>query len=167
MLVRHRVHQVRLAETDAAVDEQRVVGPAGIVRDLNRRGLGELIALALDEAVEGEIGVEPRPDHEAVRAPWRAPAADRRGGEARGAAPRADLDRDDRDVAGGLVAQQLPMRGRRFADPVDDEAIRRQQPQRAVSFDGLQRPNPGVELLLGQLGLERTHAASPKRRFHA
>ena len=54
-LLRHRVHQVRLAQTDAAVDEQRVIGLAGIAGDLNRGRLGELVALALDEAVEGEI----------------------------------------------------------------------------------------------------------------
>ena len=54
-----RVHQVRLAETDTAVDEQRVVGAAGILRDLNRGGLGELVALAFDEAVEGEVRIQP------------------------------------------------------------------------------------------------------------
>ena len=54
--VRDGVHQVRLAQADAAVEEQRVVGAAGILRHLQRRGLGELVALALDEAVEGEIG---------------------------------------------------------------------------------------------------------------
>ena len=53
--VADRVHQVRLAEADAAVDEQRVVGRAGILRDLVRRGLGEVVALALDEAGEAEI----------------------------------------------------------------------------------------------------------------
>ena len=66
--VTHRLHQVRLAETDAAVDEQRVVGAAGILRDLNRRGLGELVALAFDEAIESEIRVEPDADDDAFAA---------------------------------------------------------------------------------------------------
>ena len=57
--VRHGMHQVRLAETDAAVDEQRVVGLAGVAGHLDGGGLGELVALALDEAVEGEIRIDP------------------------------------------------------------------------------------------------------------
>jgi hypothetical protein len=66
--VTHGLHQVRLAETDAAVDEQRVVGTAGIFRDLDRGGLGELVALALDETVEGEIRVQANPDDDAFAA---------------------------------------------------------------------------------------------------
>ena len=54
-LVRDRMHQMGLAQTDAAVDEQRVVGLARVAGDLNGGRLGELVALALDEAVEGEI----------------------------------------------------------------------------------------------------------------
>ena len=38
-----RVHQMRLAEADAAVDEQRVVGLARVVRHLPRRRLAELV----------------------------------------------------------------------------------------------------------------------------
>ena len=58
------VHQVRLAETDAAVDEERVVRAPWIFADLLRGGLGELVALADHEAVEGEVLVEPSADHE-------------------------------------------------------------------------------------------------------
>src|SRR5690349_3171695 len=58
-VVADRVHQVRLTETDAAVDEQRVVSAAGVLRDLECGGPRELIALALDEAVERERDVEP------------------------------------------------------------------------------------------------------------
>ena len=82
--VADRVHQVGLAEADAAVDEQRVVGGAGIFRDLQRRGLGEVIALAFDETVEGEIGVERHAERmrhaagAARRSPRRLPAARRR-----------------------------------------------------------------------------------------
>ena len=53
------VHQVRLAQTDAAVDEQRVVGAPGILGDLHGRGARELIALALDEVREREVRIQP------------------------------------------------------------------------------------------------------------
>ena len=55
------VHEVGLAEADAAVDEQRVIGAAGIVGDLQGGGLGEVVALALDESVEGEVRIERAP----------------------------------------------------------------------------------------------------------
>ena len=67
--MRDRVHQVRLAETDAAVEKQRVVGVAGILRDLERGRLGELIALAFDEALEREIRIDARADHEPFSTP--------------------------------------------------------------------------------------------------
>ena len=54
-MVADRVHQVGLAEADAAVDEQRVVGAPGVLRDLQRCGARELVALALDEIVEREM----------------------------------------------------------------------------------------------------------------
>ena len=73
-LLRHRVHQVGLAEADAAVNEQRVVGFAGVAGDLNRGRLRELIALALDETVEGEVRVDGASEHRRRR-----PAAPCRG----------------------------------------------------------------------------------------
>ncbi len=56
--VADRVHQVRFAEADTTVDEQRVVGAPGILCDLNRRGPGQLVALALNETVERERRIE-------------------------------------------------------------------------------------------------------------
>jgi len=56
------VHQVRLAEADTAVDEQRVVGPSRVRGDLHRCGAGELVALALDEIGEREICVQATAD---------------------------------------------------------------------------------------------------------
>src|SRR5262249_3012534 len=67
--MRDRMHEVRLAETDAAVEEQRVVCVPRILRDLKRRGLRELIALAFDEAAEREVGIDPRADDEPFRPP--------------------------------------------------------------------------------------------------
>ena len=50
------MHQVSLAQPDAAIDEQGVVRPARILGDLVSGGAGELVALALDEVREGEVG---------------------------------------------------------------------------------------------------------------
>jgi CO dehydrogenase/acetyl-CoA synthase alpha subunit len=50
------VDQVGLAETGAAVDEQRVVGAARIVGDLDGRRPGQIVGLADDQIVEGERG---------------------------------------------------------------------------------------------------------------
>jgi hypothetical protein len=50
---------VGLAEADAPVDEQRVVGPPRILGDLDRGSSRELVALALDEIRERELGVQP------------------------------------------------------------------------------------------------------------
>ena len=57
--VPHGLHQMRLAEPDTAVDEQRVVGAARILGDLHGGGFRELVALAFDETVEREIRVQP------------------------------------------------------------------------------------------------------------
>ena len=54
----------------------------------------------------------------------------------------------------GLVRGKRHVVHRIEPDPVDDEAIRRQQFHERAVLHELQRPNPGVELLLGKLGLE-------------
>ena len=46
-------------------------------------------------------------------------------------------------------------------DPDDDEAIGGEELQLAVALDGLQRPDPGVELLLGHLALEMPETVMP------
>ena len=48
-LVADGVHQVGLAEADAAVQEERVVGVAGALRDGQARGVGEPVGRADDE----------------------------------------------------------------------------------------------------------------------
>ena len=49
------VHQMGLAEPDAAVDEQWVVGAAGIFRHLHGRRPRQLIGFAFDEIFKGEV----------------------------------------------------------------------------------------------------------------
>ncbi len=53
------LHQMRLAQARAAVDEQRVVGLARILGHLHGRGLGKVVALAFDEQVEGGVRIQP------------------------------------------------------------------------------------------------------------
>ena len=55
-----RVHQVRLAQAHAAVDEQRVVGPRRRFRDRAAGRVRELVRRPDDERVEGVAGVEAR-----------------------------------------------------------------------------------------------------------
>ena len=53
-----------------------------------------------------------------------------------------------------------------FLDPGDDEAVRGEELQLAIALDGLQGPDPGVELLLGHLAFEMPQTLMPKRALH-
>src|SRR5713101_7209479 len=55
-----RVDQVRLAKSDAAVDEQRVVRRSRMFGDLQRRSAGELVGFAGEKTVETEFWNEAR-----------------------------------------------------------------------------------------------------------
>ncbi len=68
-----RAEQVGLADAGRAADEQRVVGLRGHLGDGQRGGVGEAVAVADDELVEGQLGVAERARARAVA--WRrAPA---------------------------------------------------------------------------------------------
>ncbi len=172
--VGHRVHEMGLAQADAAVDEQRVVSLAGIAGHLDRGRLGELVALSLDEGIEGEIRVDA-----AAHDDGRHPPCSRRGLHAIGhrgrrvAARRAGIRRPGtgahiqheirrRAVREGMQKLSNP-RQRIFTQPLDDVAIRRQQANLPFNFNGLQRPHPGVELLHREFALEHTQTAVPQR----
>jgi hypothetical protein len=58
-LVPDGMEQVRLAETDAAENEERVVLRGGNLRDHTRGGMGELVGFSDHEVVEFVAGVEP------------------------------------------------------------------------------------------------------------
>ena len=58
-LVPDRVQQVRLAEADSAVDEQRIVGARRELGDRLTCGLRELVGRAHDECVECVPRIEP------------------------------------------------------------------------------------------------------------
>ena len=53
--VAERMDQVGLAQADAAVDEQRVVGSAGVEGDLLGGGTSEIVGAAGDQGLESEI----------------------------------------------------------------------------------------------------------------
>ena len=53
------VREVGLAQADAAVDEQGVIGGVGFFGDLRRCRAREFVSLAGDEAVKGKGGVQP------------------------------------------------------------------------------------------------------------
>lgn len=50
------VDEVRFAQARATVDEERVVGAAGVARYLLSRGPGKVVGLADHQVVEGETG---------------------------------------------------------------------------------------------------------------
>ena len=79
-VVGDRVQEVGLAEPGRAADEQRVVGEPGHLGDGERGGVGEPVAVADDELVEGEAGVEGGAggDHRALRRRRRAGGRGRR-----------------------------------------------------------------------------------------
>src|SRR5262249_17150252 len=150
------VHQMRLAQTDTAVDEQRVVGSPRIRPDLNCRGSRELIALAFDERIEGEIGIQPASDDTRFRGTSHRTALQRRIAHAR-------TDFDDH-VAASVRADQLADARQDLAgDPFQAIAVRGEQTESGTSFDCLQRSNVGIEVPLRKLTLELSESASPQR----
>ena len=52
------LHKVGFTEASATVEEERIVLLAGVVSDRSRGGIGEVVARADDEVVEGIAGVE-------------------------------------------------------------------------------------------------------------
>ena len=54
------MHQMGLAEADAAIEEQRVEGHGARLGDALGGGMGELVGLADDEILEGEARIERR-----------------------------------------------------------------------------------------------------------
>ena len=53
-----------------------------------------------------------------------------------------------------------------IVDPIDDKPVGGQKPKRGTVFDGVQRSNPGVELLLGQIRAKLADAAVPDGGLH-
>ena len=178
-LVADRMNQMRLAQTHAAVQEQRVVGTARIARDLNRGRASQLVGFAGHEAVEGQCLIDA-----ALIAPEVAfirllDALNRRllGRHGRGlrqcccffkrAVTRIEHELD--------VHRRLPEFRRQTGDPVRElglhpvqlESIGRGDAKTAVlEIERRQRLDPGAELLRRQLLLQPRGAGLPEF-FHS
>ncbi len=70
-----------------------------------------------------------------------------------------EFDRHRR--AGDLLHQRLDPVAEPLADPLQDEPVRREEADLPVGLLAAQRPDPGGELLRGELALERGEADRP------
>ena len=160
-LVANGLHEVRLTQANAAVNEQRVVRGPGIFGYLDGRSARELVRLAGDEAVERKTAVEPRAfldrwlSYGTARL-YRRPRRNLR--RTRQHQPQAEL------AAARLGGETLDSRRESLPHELQHEAVGRGKRERIVGRIGLgrERPDPGVELLRGQLLLESTQAGVPE-----
>ena len=104
------MHQVRLAEADAAVDEQRVVGAPGILRDLQRGGAcASWLLLPSTKVREREVRIEAAADASEGRvlgAACRARSCRQRLRRSAAGRARADLEHDRRGQAADTDARR-------------------------------------------------------------
>ena len=56
--VANGMHEVRLAQPDTAIDEQRVIGSSGVFPHLHGGSAGQLVGLSADKRCEGEFLVK-------------------------------------------------------------------------------------------------------------
>ena len=151
------VQQMGLAEAHACVDEERVVGCAGLVGDGDSGGVGEAVGLADDERRERVAGVQGRAGAAHPRV--------RRG--------RLGYGRGNRSIAQDLVADgpvcprpalQRPDDQRRHAllETLGDEAAgdaHGELPALGAQPHGV--PEPGVEVVAGYFKLEAAEDGGP------
>ena len=97
-VVADRVEQVGLAQPGLAVDEQRVVRLGRRLGDGDGGRVGEPVARADDEGVEGVLGVQPGRRLLAARDQRLVPREPLRSAGAATACPRADTGRDTGDI---------------------------------------------------------------------
>ncbi len=57
-VVAHRVHEVRLTQTHAAIQKQRVVTMPGVIRHLPGSSPGQLVGFTFDEVLEGKAAIQ-------------------------------------------------------------------------------------------------------------
>ena len=162
------MHQVGLAQADAAVDEKRVVGNARVLGDLDGSGAGELVGLAGDEAVEGEPAVEPRAlegrRRFTARCGGRRGTGRRRHVAHRGVEVACQDELQGKRAAARFGRHSLDFPGEALAHQFQHETVRRRQNEglRFVGFFGRERANPGVELLCGEFLLQSAQARFPE-----
>ena len=142
-----RLHQVCLAETRPAADEEGVVLPRGLVGHAKRGGVGETVRFARDEVLEGVGRVQA------------AGAAARFGRHAEGLGGRGVVavgDEADLPVAvPGLLGGLGDLGAERLRDVVDVERGPDVDDDRLGRFGSLPRiPKPGLEVALVDAALE-------------
>ena len=71
LMVAYRLYQVRLAQADATIKKQGIVGSARVVGDLDRCGACQLVCLPGNEGIERVVTVEPRFFVTGTRIDWR------------------------------------------------------------------------------------------------
>ena len=145
---------MRLPQANAPINEQGIVGQTGVFACLDSRSLGQLVTLAFNKIRKNEIRIEAT-YHRALRRPHNRRDTNRRG--------FARTDLDDHLCAATCDTDQL---NNSFdvvlLKPVDNETIGSQKAQARAVLDRLQRPYPGIELLLWQLRLKITDATIPE-----
>ena len=149
------VHEMRLAEPDAAVEEERVVARAGALRHRLADGVRELIPASDDEGVE-----------RVLRTQVRFLARDRTGPGTHVFFGRlrlgANLKRHSHRLPCGGRERRFNERAVVLVQPVDVERTRYFQKERpAVKLKRRQRPKPGIEGLTRQIGLDSRHGPLP------
>ncbi len=168
------MHQVGLAQADTAIEEQRVEGDRAAFGNPARGGMGQLVGLADDEAVEGEARIERR-TRQFLAFPLHG-RADRHGHIVGG---HVDRLRPRRDIRGGRHGELQP--GHRLErrhvtldpvavvplHPVADE-IGRYDERRDAIFQPvqLQRFNPIAIVILPDLRQQPFPHLSPRISCH-
>ena len=128
------VHEMRLAEPDAAIEEEGIerhgsVGADLRLGDATRRGMRQLVRLADDEILESEARIERRADVFLVRGNrrFRAPAAPPAPRRSAATRPRSNIDRGDARILG--IPERADAVGVMRCNPIA------QKPRRDRDFD--------------------------------
>ena len=162
-VVRDGMHQVRLAEPDAAVDEHRVVGSTWVFSNLKRRGTRQLIGLASHEIVEGEQRVETTSFASRRRfgSSCRPDCFRHRLSGSRRRCTRSKIQRDNAGALGDLFHDLLDGTQELVSNPLEDESIRCREYEFIVAVRCGQRLYPGLELLLREQASQLLLAVFP------
>jgi len=182
------VDQMRLAEADATIDEERVVHLSRRAGDVQRRCARHLVGAARNQRIEAEGRVEAAARRQERRrggvrvsaiqqCGWRWVLRLRRSLHKGRRRPDRGVTRSERDVeahrlAGEIAEGALDAAGVLGSDPVELEPVRNADRHHRTGVAQIgdlglgQRPDPGVELLVGQLGGESFAAALPEVGSH-
>jgi hypothetical protein len=149
------VHEVRLAQAHAAIQEERVVALGGDLGHRARRGVGELIGGADDEALECVLGVE---DGEGRRFL----VGRRRGFGLRGrlrVAVEEDVDFSPPELVEGLRNDAVIVLGQ----PILELGVGHAHVEGgALEAEGRRRPEPGGEAVAVDFGLHLRRGRRPR-----